>query len=46
MAALGALEDARRIQVEWSQAAGAPAVVRLADGVRRDARRAFEPPPL
>ena len=46
MAALGALEEARRIRVEWSASAGAPALVRLADGLRRDARRAFEPPPV
>jgi hypothetical protein len=46
MAALGALEEARRIHVEWSATAGAPALVRLADAVRRDARRVFEPPPV
>jgi hypothetical protein len=46
MAALGSLEDSRRIQVEWSANADASALVRLADALRRDARRAFEPPPL
>jgi len=44
MSALGALEEARRVQVEWASAAGAPALVRLADALCRDARRAFEPP--
>jgi hypothetical protein len=46
MAALGALEEGRRIQIEWSASAGAPAHIRLADALRRDAQRAFEPPPF
>jgi hypothetical protein len=46
MSALGTLEDARRVQVEWAASAGAPARVRLAEHLCRDARRAFEPPPL
>jgi hypothetical protein len=44
MSALGALEEARRAQVEWASSAGAPALVRLADALCRDALRAFEPP--
>ena len=46
MRALGTLEDARRVQIQWAPRAGAPALVRLADDLCRDARRAFEPPPL
>jgi hypothetical protein len=46
MAALGALEEDGRIQIEWSASAGAPALIQLADALRRDAQRAFEPPPL
>jgi len=46
MSALGTLEDARRLRVEWAPSAGAPALVRLDDALCRDARRAFEPPPL
>jgi hypothetical protein len=45
MGALGVLEDARRVSVEWGTGAGSPALVRLADALCRDARRAFEPPP-
>ena len=46
MSALGTLEDAHRLRVEWAPGAGAPALVRLADSLCRDARRVFEPPPL
>ena len=44
MAALSALEDARRIAISWGALPGAPALIRLADALQRDARRALEPP--
>lgn len=44
MAALSALEDARRIEIRWGTLPGAPASVRLADALQADARRALEPP--
>ena len=46
MGALGTLEDVRRVSVEWGPSAGSPALVHLADALCRDARRAFEPPPV
>ncbi len=44
MGALGRLEEAHRVQVEWSATAGAPARVRLAEGLCHDAQRVFHPP--
>ena len=44
MGALGWLEEAHRLQVEWSATAGAPATVQLAAALRRDAQRVFNPP--
>jgi hypothetical protein len=45
MGALGALEELRVIEIEWAGAPGSPAIIRLGPDLRRDARRALEPPP-
>jgi hypothetical protein len=45
MGALTELEESRRLRVEWARVPGAPARVELADALRRDVRRALEPPP-
>jgi hypothetical protein len=45
MGALGILEEHGAIEIEWPGASGSPAIVRLGPDLRRDARRALEPPP-
>lgn len=45
MTALTELEEAHRVRIEWGRRPGPPARVMLSETVRRDARRALEPPP-
>lgn len=45
MSALTELEETHRVRIEWGRFPGAPARVLLDETVRRDARRALEPPP-
>lgn len=44
MGALGELEEAGRLRVEWPPHTGAPALVQIAEDLRRDAQRVFLPP--
>jgi hypothetical protein len=43
MGALGMLEERQLVQIEWSKTAGAPATLHIADALRRDAQRVFNP---